>query len=89
MVGLAEEGMTMIVVTHEIGFAREVAKPRHSSWTRARSSSRNVPEKVLRQPAARSARRCSCNADPALIPGGIFAGNRAPGADPGAGAIMG
>ena len=25
MVGLAEEGMTMIVVTHEMGFAREVA----------------------------------------------------------------
>ena len=25
MVGLAEEGMTMIVVTHEIGFAKTVA----------------------------------------------------------------
>jgi ABC-type polar amino acid transport system ATPase subunit len=25
MVGLAEEGMTMIVVTHEMGFARKVA----------------------------------------------------------------
>ena len=25
MVGLAEEGMTMIVVTHEMGFARRVA----------------------------------------------------------------
>ncbi len=25
---LASEGMTMIVVTHEIGFAREVGKPR-------------------------------------------------------------
>ena len=24
--GLAEEGMTMVVVTHEIGFARDVAK---------------------------------------------------------------
>lgn len=26
MVNLAKEGMTMIVVTHEMGFAREVAK---------------------------------------------------------------
>ena len=26
---LAEEHMTMVVVTHEMGFAREVAKPRH------------------------------------------------------------
>jgi polar amino acid transport system ATP-binding protein len=25
MVGLARDGMTMIVVTHEVGFAREVA----------------------------------------------------------------
>jgi glutamate/aspartate transport system ATP-binding protein len=25
MVGLAEEGMTMMVVTHEMGFARKVA----------------------------------------------------------------
>jgi polar amino acid transport system ATP-binding protein len=25
MVGLAEDGMTMIVVTHEMGFARQVA----------------------------------------------------------------
>jgi general L-amino acid transport system ATP-binding protein len=25
MTGLAEDGMTMIVVTHEMGFAREVA----------------------------------------------------------------
>jgi glutamate transport system ATP-binding protein len=26
MVGLAEEGMTMIVVTHEMGFARKAAQ---------------------------------------------------------------
>jgi glutamate/aspartate transport system ATP-binding protein len=26
MVGLAREGMTMMVVTHEMGFARKVAK---------------------------------------------------------------
>ena len=32
---LAEEGMTMIVVTHEMGFARDVARSRSSSWTRA------------------------------------------------------
>ena len=31
---LGEEGMTMIVVTHEMGFARDVAD-RSCSWTRA------------------------------------------------------
>ena len=34
MRGLADLGMTMLVVTHEMGFAREVAS-RWSSWTRA------------------------------------------------------
>ncbi len=28
MVGLAKDGMTMIVVTHEMGFARKAARPR-------------------------------------------------------------
>ena len=36
MVSLAEEGMTMICVTHEMGFARQVAGS--SSWTPARLS---------------------------------------------------
>ncbi len=40
---LAASGMTMIVVTHELGFAREVAERRRSSWTRARSSSAARP----------------------------------------------
>ena len=39
MLDLAKEGMTMVVVTHEIGFAREVAD-RSSSWTVAWSSNR-------------------------------------------------
>ncbi|RPD95362.1 amino acid ABC transporter ATP-binding protein [Pseudomonas monteilii] len=39
MVGLAEDGMTMLCVTHEMGFARTVAN-RLSSWTRARLWSR-------------------------------------------------
>ena len=33
---LARSGMTMMVVTHELGFAREVAEP-SSIWTMARS----------------------------------------------------
>mgnify|MGYP000668232167 CR=1 FL=1 len=34
MLDLAKEGMTMVVVTHEIGFAREVADPDrlHGRW---------------------------------------------------------
>ena len=34
MVELAKEGMTMMVVTHEMGFARKVAQSRdfHGSW---------------------------------------------------------
>lgn len=34
MRSLAKEGMTMVCVTHEIGFAREVAD-RSCSWTAA------------------------------------------------------
>ncbi len=40
MVSLAEEGMTMLCVTHEMGFARKVAEPRDLHGCRARSSSR-------------------------------------------------
>ncbi len=41
MRGLASDGMTMVVVTHEIGFAREVATG-SCSWTAASSSNPGV-----------------------------------------------
>ena len=41
MKSLADEGMTMVVVTHEIGFAREVADT-WSSWTAASSSKKGA-----------------------------------------------
>jgi ABC-type polar amino acid transport system ATPase subunit len=42
MRGLAAEGMTMVVVTHEMGFARE-AGDRSSSWRPVGSSKRGPP----------------------------------------------
>jgi general L-amino acid transport system ATP-binding protein len=45
MVGLAEEGMTMLCVTHEMGFARQVA----NRWTRARSSSSWTRAQIVEQ----------------------------------------
>ena len=65
MVGLAQEGMTMMVVTHEMGFARKVADrvifmDRARSWrTRRRttSSARRAPT------ARRSSCRRSCSTD--------------------------
>ena len=38
MTSLAREGMTMLVVTHEMGFARKAARPGACSWPTARSS---------------------------------------------------
>ena len=49
MVGLAEEGMTMIVVTHEMGFAREVAN--HLIFLhQGRIEEEGVPAEVLARP---------------------------------------
>jgi general L-amino acid transport system ATP-binding protein len=49
MVGLAEEGMTMIVVTHEMGFAREVAN-RVIFMDQGQIVEQNVPEKFFDNP---------------------------------------
>jgi polar amino acid transport system ATP-binding protein len=35
---LQREGMTMLIVSHEMAFIREVASKASSSWTRAASS---------------------------------------------------
>ena len=40
----------MIVVTHEMGFAREVADTRRSSWTAASSSSPGTPAELFGAP---------------------------------------
>jgi general L-amino acid transport system ATP-binding protein len=49
MVGLAEEGMTMLVVTHEMGFARRVAD--HVIFMdEGRIVERQVPEKFFSKP---------------------------------------
>ena len=58
MVELAREGMTMICVTHEMGFARAVAD-RVIFMDRGEIVEQNEPEGVLRQPARTSAPSCS------------------------------
>ena len=47
---LAEDGMTMIVVTHEMGFAREVGDARGVHGRRAWSSRPGQPREVLANP---------------------------------------
>ena len=49
MYGLAEEGMTMIVVTHEMGFAREVGDTL-VFMDGASSSSQGGPREVIANP---------------------------------------
>jgi len=49
MVGLAEEGMTMICVTHEMGFARQVAD-RVIFMDAGQIVEQNVPEEFFRNP---------------------------------------
>ena len=49
MVGLAEQGMTMIVVTHEMGFARQVAD-RVSFMDRGEIVEENAPEPFFTHP---------------------------------------
>ena len=53
MVDLAEEGMTMLVVTHEMGFAREVAD-RVVFMDAGQIIEANTPSEFLRQSAARA-----------------------------------
>jgi hypothetical protein len=55
MVQLAQEGMTMMCVTHEMGFAQQGQPPRHLHGRR--QDRRGLPQGgVLRQPEARSPR---------------------------------
>ncbi|KAA0970117.1 amino acid ABC transporter ATP-binding protein [Aureimonas fodinaquatilis] len=49
MVGLAEEGMTMVCVTHEMGFARQVAD-RVIFMDAGQIVEQNVPEEFFRNP---------------------------------------
>ena len=49
MRNLAEEGMTMLVVTHEMGFARNVSSRRYS-WRTAWWWSRPLPTNSLPTP---------------------------------------
>jgi general L-amino acid transport system ATP-binding protein len=58
MVTLAEEGMTMLVVTHEMGFARQVAN-RVIFMDAGRSSSRTSRRRSSTIPAT-SGPSCSC-----------------------------
>ncbi len=53
MVDLAKEGMTMLVVTHEMGFAREVAD-RVVFMDAGQIIEANTPEKFFSNPAARA-----------------------------------
>ena len=53
MRGLAEDGMTMVVVTHEMGFAREVA-PRILFMDGGVVVEGRPPGGVLRPPPARA-----------------------------------
>ena len=53
MVGLAEEGMTMLCVTHEMGFARQVAD-RVIFMDYGQIVEMNTPGRVLQEPAARA-----------------------------------
>ena len=48
------DGMTMVVVTHEIGFAREVVRHAWCSWTTGWSSRQGAPRRRPGQPAARA-----------------------------------
>ena len=49
MVGLAEDGMTMLVVTHEMGFARQVAN-RIVFMDQGQIVEANVPEEFFHHP---------------------------------------
>ena len=48
---LASQGMTMVIATHEMGFARDIADPRVPSSTRAASSRRGRPSRIFGDPA--------------------------------------
>ena len=56
MIGLAEDGMTMLCVTHEMGFARSVAD-RVIFMADGEIVEQAPPHRVLQQPAARERTR--------------------------------
>ena len=68
MVDLAEEGMTMLVVTHEMGFARQVAN-RVIFMDEGQIIEQNEPGRILHQSAAH-ADEAVPQPDPALASGG-------------------
>lgn len=53
---LAEEGMTMVIVTHEMGFAKEVGT-RILFYVRRKNHRRKQPERLFRAPAKRQDER--------------------------------
>ena len=59
MVGLAQDGMTMIVVTHEMGFARKAAD-RVLFMADGADRRRGDARGVLHEPAEREGARTSC-----------------------------
>ena len=75
MVGLAEEGMTMLCVTHEMGFARKVAN-RVIFMDQGQIVEQNTPAEFFDHPTAR-AHQAVPEPDPALNNSGR-AGNRLP-----------
>ena len=70
MTGLAQDGMTMIVVTHEMGFARQVAD-RVVFMDNGEIVEINAPKEFFEQPAARTHEAVS-EPDPALRAGPLF-----------------
>ena len=71
MIGLAEDGMTMLCVTHEMGFARSVAD-RVMFMDRGEIVEEGPPEHVLRQSPGTSVRATSSvrsSALSTLVPG--------------------
>ena len=64
---LADGGMTMVLATHEMGFAREVAEPGLFPRRPARSSSRARPTQMFSSPREERTRRsCSGSSKPAV-----------------------
>ena len=61
---LAADGMTMLVVTHEMAFAQEVARPASCSWTRASIVEQGPPATAVRAAGRTSGRARSCASSP-------------------------
>jgi len=57
MMELAKEGMTMVVVSHEMGFAPRCRATASFSWTKARSSKKAPPEVLFTTPKQERTKR--------------------------------